>query len=220
MEFLKDLFGTEALTYEQLGEKLKTAGKDGKEAKLADLSQGGYVSLEKHNAVISDRDGLKTQLDAAGEAMKAFDGVDPADMKAKVEEAQRALTEAQATHAAELAKLTSRSETERMLSGQKFINDITRTHYVNAVETALDAPENKGKSREDIFKALTHDAEGKPNPGIFLEENPNRLQGPPPAGGGAPQEVTKEQFKAMDYKQMLDLANSNPQLYESLNKED
>ena len=39
MEKLKALFGTEALTWEQLEEKLK----DNKEVKLANLAAGSYV---------------------------------------------------------------------------------------------------------------------------------------------------------------------------------
>ena len=38
MEFLKELFGTEALTYGQLAEKVTA-----KKMKLADLSTGAYV---------------------------------------------------------------------------------------------------------------------------------------------------------------------------------
>lgn len=208
-KFLEDL----GLEKEAVDKILDANSADiGKAKKPGEEAAARITALE---AQLSDANGTIDAMKAAAPNIEAVQN-EAKEWKAKAEQAEAAA----AAKDAELAKLTSRSETERMLSGQKFINDITRTHYVNAIETALDAPENKGKSREDIFKALTHDAEGKPNPGIFLEENPNRLQGPPPAGGGAPQEVTKEQFKAMDYKQMLDLANSNPQLYESLNKED
>lgn len=185
MEFLKNLFGTEALTYDQLTEKLKTAGKDGKAAKLADLSQGEYVSLEKHNALVTDRDGLKTQLEAAVDSLKAFEGIDPANIQTELQNAQKALLEAEKKHTADLAKRDSRAETEKLLSSHKFINDITREHYVGAIETALDDPANKGKSRSDIFTALTQE-DGKPKAGIFLDENPNKLPDMPPAGGGAP----------------------------------
>ena len=46
MEFLKELFGTEALTYGQLAEKVTA-----KKMKLADLSTGAYVGKEKLGAL-------------------------------------------------------------------------------------------------------------------------------------------------------------------------
>lgn len=43
MEFLKNLFGNESLTYDQFAEKVRTAN-----INLADLSRGDYVSVAKH----------------------------------------------------------------------------------------------------------------------------------------------------------------------------
>lgn len=45
MGFLQEIFEQGALTYDQLAEKLQTAGADGKPAKLVDLTQGGYVGI-------------------------------------------------------------------------------------------------------------------------------------------------------------------------------
>ena len=52
MDKLKALFGTEALTFEQLEEKLK----DNKEIKLANLVAGGYVDKRKYDDVVTERD--------------------------------------------------------------------------------------------------------------------------------------------------------------------
>lgn len=58
MEFLKEIFGTEALTYEQLSERL--AGNE--EIKLANIAGGEYVS----------RDMLNDVEQAANEKVSAF----------------------------------------------------------------------------------------------------------------------------------------------------
>lgn len=70
MEFLKNLFGSEALTYEQLTEKVNAAG-----IKIANLSDGKYVDkhrldeiekqLEAANKKYADYDELKSQRDKA-----------------------------------------------------------------------------------------------------------------------------------------------------------
>lgn len=72
MEKLKALFGSEALTFEQLEEKLK----DNKEIKLVNLKSGSYVDKQK----LTDKE---TELTTANETIKGlkdtvakFDGVD------------------------------------------------------------------------------------------------------------------------------------------------
>lgn len=76
MDKLKELFGTDALTFEQLEERLK----DKKEIKLANLATGEYVAKGKHDDIVS---GLKAELTAANgtitglqDTVKKFDGVD------------------------------------------------------------------------------------------------------------------------------------------------
>lgn len=73
MEFLQELFGQEALTYEQLAEKLQKAGKDGKPAKLVDLSQGEYMGVDKYKNLEQERDGFKEQLGTAQETITTME---------------------------------------------------------------------------------------------------------------------------------------------------
>lgn len=77
MDKLKALFGTEALTFEQLEEKLK----DNKEIKLANLAAGSHIDKRKYDDVV-------TQLGTANETIKGlrdtvakFDGVDIEKLK-------------------------------------------------------------------------------------------------------------------------------------------
>lgn len=77
MDKLKALFGTEALTWEQLEEKLK----DNKEVKLANLAAGSHISKGKY-------DELETKYNTANETIKGlketvakFDGVDIDQLK-------------------------------------------------------------------------------------------------------------------------------------------
>ncbi|GEM_PF-5444751 len=56
MEFLKDLFGASALTYEELVAKTTENGLN-----VVDLTQGKYVSKQKHDKLSSQRDALKAK---------------------------------------------------------------------------------------------------------------------------------------------------------------
>ena len=78
MEFLKELFGTEALTYDQLAKKVTE-----KKMKLADLSGGAYVGKEKFDALTLERDSLKSRLELADGKLEGYDP----EWKAKAEQA-------------------------------------------------------------------------------------------------------------------------------------
>lgn len=57
MDFLKELFGTEALTYEQFAKAVNDKG-----FKLADLATGNYVSKKKYEDELGSRDTTITNL--------------------------------------------------------------------------------------------------------------------------------------------------------------
>jgi hypothetical protein len=77
MDKLKALFGTEALTFEQLEEKLK----DNKEIKLANLVAGGYVDKRKYDDVVAERDTANNTIKGLKDTVAKFDGVDIEKLK-------------------------------------------------------------------------------------------------------------------------------------------
>ena len=165
-------------------EELLALGVDEETAKKIMDMNGADIQREqaKLKPIEDDRDGSKAQLEAAEASLKAFEGIDPQNIKAELTKAQKELQDARDAHKAELSARDSRAETDRFLSGSKFINDITREHYAGEIEKALDDPANKGKSRQEIFDALTKDEKGQAKPGVFTEEKPNKLLDLPPAG--------------------------------------
>lgn len=72
MEKLKALFGSDALTFEQLEEKLK----DNKEIKLANLASGNYVDKKKFDDKVSELDTANQTITGLQDTVKKFDGVD------------------------------------------------------------------------------------------------------------------------------------------------
>ncbi|MBO7318444.1 MAG: phage scaffolding protein [Clostridia bacterium] len=77
MDKLKALFGSEALTFEQLEEKLK----DNKEVKLANLAAGGYVDVKKHEDTVQELTTANSTIKNLQETVKKFDGVDVEGLK-------------------------------------------------------------------------------------------------------------------------------------------
>lgn len=77
MEALKALFGTEALTWEQLEDKLK----DNKEVKLANLAAGSYVDKRKYDDKIAELGTANDTIKGLQETVKKFDGVDVDKLK-------------------------------------------------------------------------------------------------------------------------------------------
>lgn len=130
-------------------------------------TEGKTFTQDDVNRIVQER--------LAKEREKA--SVKPDDAAASLAEREKALAQREL----EITRRDSRGKTELLLAKHEFVNEITRNYFIDAVESALESPENKGKSREEIFTALTQ-TDGRPDPGIFRELNPNRLQGPPPAG--------------------------------------
>lgn len=80
MEKLKALFGTDALTFEQLEERLK----DNKEIKLANLASGDYVGKKKFDETESALAAANETIKGLRETVSKFDGVDVEGLKKSV----------------------------------------------------------------------------------------------------------------------------------------
>lgn len=77
MEKLKALFGTEALTWEQLEEKLK----DNEEVKLTNLASGEYVAKKKYDDKVGELKAANDTITGLKNTVSKFDGVDVEGLK-------------------------------------------------------------------------------------------------------------------------------------------
>lgn len=80
MDKLKALFGTEALTWEQLEEKLK----DNEEVKIANLAAGSYVDKSKYDNKVNELTKANETIKGLKETVSKFDGVDVDGLKKSV----------------------------------------------------------------------------------------------------------------------------------------
>lgn len=77
MDKLKALFGAEALTWEQLQEKLE----GNKDVKLANLASGGYVDKKKFEDKVTELDTANNTITGLKDTVAKFDGVDVEKLK-------------------------------------------------------------------------------------------------------------------------------------------
>lgn len=77
MDKLQALFGTEALTWEQLQEKLK----DNKDVKLANLAAGSHVDKRKYEDKVAELNTANDTIKNLKDTVAKFDGVDVEQLK-------------------------------------------------------------------------------------------------------------------------------------------
>lgn len=85
MDFLKELFGSDTLTFEQFSEKLKGS----KDIKLANLASGQYVDKGKLDAKIIELNTANQTIRDLQDAVKKFDGVDVDGLRTSLSDLQK-----------------------------------------------------------------------------------------------------------------------------------
>jgi hypothetical protein len=125
------------LTEEQVNEVMKKNGED----------------ITREQKKFADYDDIKAQLEKANatiDSMKDYEAV-KADVQKYQQEAQQAKADAEA----KVHKLELQAKIKDFTNGKKFVNDITRDAINAQLESALNDDANKGKSIDELFKALT-----------------------------------------------------------------
>ena len=143
-------------------EELETIGLTAEQIEAVMKKNGDDINREK--AKFADYDDVKKQLEKANatiDGMKDYETV-----KADVLKYQKEAETARAETAAKVQQLELQAKIKDFTSSKKFVNDLTRDAINAQLESALNDAANKGKSLDDLLKALT---DGKTD--IFREEN-------------------------------------------------
>lgn len=136
------------LTAEQIDAVMKANGSD----------------INRERAKFADYDDVKKQLETANatiEGWKDYDAI-KADVAKYQQEAENAKKEA----AAKVQQLEDKAKVKDFTSSKKFVNELTRDAINAQLYDAMNDAANKGKSLDDLLKALT---DGKTD--IFKNEN-------------------------------------------------
>ena len=171
-------------------EELTAAGMTEEQINLVMKLNGDDINREK--AKFADYDEIKSQLEKANatiDGMKDYEAV-KADVLKYQQEAEKAKAEA----AAKVQQLELQGKIKDFTSTKKFVNDITREAINAQLESALNDQANKGKSIDELFKALT---DGKAD--ILKDDNaPTPPTVPPMGGNGDNVDGVTAAFKAMN----------------------
>lgn len=219
MEFLKEILGEEL--YKQFEQAVNAyngneANKD-KQIKLANLTEGGYVSKDKYTSLETDLSGKTSELEKANgliEELKKSTGKD--------EGLQQKITD----YEAEIEKLKKENETLKTDNALKFA--LAAAGAVDVDYLVFKAKEKgeiklgddgKIKGEADLisglktqlpsmFGASNNQQQNNNNRKVFENNLP---------GGDNNKTVTKEQFLAMGYADRLKIKQENPELFKQLN---
>lgn len=117
IEGIKSLLGDELSA--QVEAALKGKGKDGKDVDLVIGNDGSFVPADKYNGANSGKTSAENALKAAAEALKAIGGTgDPAKIADDVKNAQATIANLQATHDAEIKKISKNAALRMALNGK------------------------------------------------------------------------------------------------------
>ncbi|MCQ2076139.1 MAG: phage scaffolding protein [Bacteroidaceae bacterium] len=136
------------LTAEQIDAVMKANGSD----------------INRERAKFADYDDVKKQLETANATLDKMKDYD--EVKADVLKYQQEAEKAKADAAAKVQQYELQNKIKDFTSTKKFVNDLTRDAINAQLESALNDDANKGKSLDDLLKAIT---DGKTD--IFKNEN-------------------------------------------------
>src|SRR5574344_1995506 len=143
-------------------EELTAAGLTDEQIEKVMKLNGDDINREKSK--YSDYDELQKQLEKAN---ATIDGMkDYEDVKAKVTQYQQEAENAKKEATAQVQQLELQAKIKDCTGNTKSVKDLTRTAINAQLEKALNDDANKGKSLDDLLKAIT---DGKTD--IFKEEN-------------------------------------------------
>ena len=175
-EYLTALFGKndddtpEALTASQLVERIEAA----KDLKLANLSDGGYVSKDKFERKDAELKGVQSQLSEANKTIQSFKDMDFEGVKKSADDWKAKYDKETADLRKQLADQERSHQVDKFLGGYKFTSKAAEAG-VRALFDSKDFKLEDGTflGAKDFMKGLQENDDYK---GAFAVDNPT----PPP----------------------------------------
>lgn len=206
--------------YEQILQELGIEVPEEKKDELKKKMGENYRTKIDYDKAVEKRDEYKKSLDDVQEKLDGFKDVDVADLKNQISTLTTQLADEKAARAADARKVELDKDVTTLFSalddkGEKkyeFLNDITANHYRAALLEELEKDSAKGKSIEDIFKALITDKDGNQKAGIFVDKQQQQAQQraarfTTPGTGKKPESGTK-----ISMSELMKMKNENPGL--------
>ena len=217
--------------YEQILQELGIEVPEEKKAELKKKVGENYRTKADYDKAVEKRDEYKQSLDDVQAKLDGFKDVDVTELRNQISTLTEDLENEKAARAADARKVELDKDVTTLFSslddkGDKkyeFLNDITADHYRTALLEELEKDSARGKSIEDIFKALITDEDGNQKAGIFVDrdrqkaqQNAARFTQPFNKQGQNGGGMTKADFRAMSLDERIKLKQDHPELDNSL----
>lgn len=197
MELLKGIFGDKALTFAELEKALEGNEK----IKLANLSGGDYVGLQKFKDKETELTTANATIKNLQDSIKKFDGVD-------VEALKKTATDWESKYNADISTIKRDSAVSMAIMQAKGKNP-------KAIQALLDMENIKVKA-DGTLEGLDLEALKKSDGYLFdIETVTKEGTGLNGGTGSAGKTVTKEQFNKMGYKEKNEIYQNDKELYDS-----
>ena len=157
------------------------------------------------------RDEYKTSLDTVQEQLKAFDGVNLDEYKGQIDTLTKQLDAEKAARLADESKHQLDITIDKFMGGKQFVNDLTADSIRGKLAEELSKDTAKGRSIDDIFKALVSDKEGNQIPNILIDQNQQAAQNNA-AVFTQPRTQTPPAGTKLPMAEVMKLKNANPDL--------
>lgn len=164
-EYLKDLFGDGSLSFAQFTEKLGGAGD---KVKLVNLKDGGYVGKDKFDAMQTERDGLKIQLETANTTIQSYKDMDIDGIKQSAKDWETKYNTETQKLRDKLADMEYSRTVETAVSGLKFTSAAAKKAFMaDLTAKKLTAQDGKLLGLDDFVSAYKQN-----DPSAFASEVP------------------------------------------------
>lgn len=164
-EYLKDLFGDGSLSFAQFVEKLGGAGD---KVKLVNLKDGGYVGKDKFDAMQTERDTFRTQLETANTTIQSYKDMDIDGIKQSAKDWETKYNADTQMLRDKLADMEYGHTVETAVAGLKFTSAAAKKAFVaDLTAKKLTVQDGKLLGLDDFVNAYKQS-----DPSAFASESP------------------------------------------------
>lgn len=164
-EYLKDLFGDGSLSFAQFVEKLGGAGD---KVKLVNLKDGGYVGKDKFDAMQTERDTFRTQLETANTTIQSYKDMDIDGIKQSAKDWETKYNADTQMLRDKLADMEYGHTVETAVAGLKFTSTAAKKAFVaDLTAKKLTVQDGKLLGLDDFVNAYKQS-----DPSAFASESP------------------------------------------------
>ena len=159
-----------------------------------------YKTIADYDKLKGKHDTLETSLSEVQGKLKAFGDKSPEEIQQQISQLQTDLENEKKARKSDADAAAAKQRVDGFLADKHFVNAITRDHIAAKLTESLGSDDAKGKSMDDLFKALVTDKDGNDLPDILAPDpaaNPRFSAAKTPGGAGS--KTSEAEYLAQKY---------------------